>query len=150
MPSLLALKQLHMALAALSLLSYTLRGVWMMRQSPIAGRRWARVLPHVLYTALIAAGATLATLSGQWGTLWIWLKLALLMAFIAIGAIAFSPRNGLPRARRMSIWGMGLVLFLMIIAVAAYHHAVMAAGVPPASMAPVAPSLPAQQAHPGQ
>ncbi|MDE3009268.1 MAG: SirB2 family protein [Pseudomonadota bacterium] len=150
MPSLLALKHLHMALAALSLLVYALRGVWMMRQSPIAGRRWVRVLPHVLYTLLIVAGAALATLTGQWGALWIWLKLALLAAFIAIGTIAFSPRNSLPRARRMSVWGMGLVLFLMVFAVAAYHHAVMTAGVPPATMAPAAPSQPAQQAHPGQ
>ena len=135
----LALKHLHVLFAVLSLVTYTLRGVWTFRQSPLATSRAMRILPHVVYTAVIALGAALATLSGQWGQSWVWLKLALLVAFVAIGAFALSPRSTLPRARRISLWGMGLVLFLMVFAVAAHHHALMSAGVPPENMAPPAP-----------
>jgi uncharacterized membrane protein SirB2 len=145
----LALKHLHVAFAVLSLLVYTLRGVWTFRQSSLAATRWMRILPHVVYTGVIILGATLATITGQWGMSWVWLKLALLVAFVAIGAIALSPRNSLPRARRISLWGMGLVLFLMIFAVAAHHHALMTAGVPPASMSAPAdsPAVTAAPAH---
>lgn len=132
----LAIKHLHVGVAILSLLAYTLRGIWMIRQSPLAEARWVRIVPHIAYTALVLLGATLATLGGQWGFAWIWLKLALLVVFAAVGAFAFSPRSPLAPARRMSVWGMGLVLFLMIFAVAAHHHALMSAGVPPEAMQP--------------
>lgn len=138
----IALKHLHVAFAVLSLLTYVLRGIWTFRGSPLAASRWMRILPHVVYTAVILLGATLATITGQWGMSWVWLKLVLLVAFVAVGAIALSPRNSWPRARRISLWGMGLVLFLMIFAVAAHHHALMAAGVPPPADA-AAPDVPA-------
>jgi uncharacterized membrane protein SirB2 len=127
----LAIKHLHVTLAALSVLLYTLRGIWMLRGSALAQITWVRILPHIVYTALILAGAILATLSGQWGATWIWLKLALLGAVIALGVLAFSRRSTLPASRRMSVWGMGLVLFIMIFAVAAHHHALVTAGQPP-------------------
>jgi uncharacterized membrane protein SirB2 len=129
MPYLL-IKHLHLTLAALSLLFYALRGYWLIRASPSAESRWVRIFPHILYTALIGAGAALATLSGQWGQTWIWLKLCLLVAFVVLGVLAFSRRSTLPRARRISLWGMGLVLFIMIFAVAAHHHALTQAAVP--------------------
>lgn len=139
--SYLLLKHLHISLAGLALLAYIVRGIALLRGAGLASARLMRILPHVIYTALIVVGATLATLTQQWGMAWIWLKLALLAGFIAIGAFAFSPRSALPRARRASLWGMGLVLFLMIFATAAWHHAVLAAGSPPApAAATTAPS----------
>ena len=138
----LAIKHLHVTLALLTLALYTLRGIWMLRGSPLAQATWVRILPHLLYTALVVAGATLATLSGQWGATWIWLKLALLIAFIGLGVLSFSRKSQLPAARRMSVWGMGLVLYIMIFAVAAHHHALVNAGQPPGDSAAPA-SLPA-------
>ena len=145
----LAIKHLHGTLAALSVLLYTLRGIWMLRGSALARITWVRILPHIVYTGLVLAGATLATLSGQWGATWIWLKLVLLGAVIALGVLAFSPRSKLPASRRMSVWGMGLVLFIMIFAVAAHHHALANAGQPPgaddasaSTPAPVSPPHP--------
>ena len=133
----IAIKHLHVSLAALSLLLYALRGYWLIRGSASAQSTWVRIAPHLVYTLLIAAGATLATLSGQWGQTWIWLKLVLLLAFIALGALAFGRRLDLPASRRISLWGMGLVLFIMIFAVAAHHHSLMTAGEPlPAPAAP--------------
>lgn len=122
----LAIKHTHILLAVVTLLVFIVRGVMLMRRSPSVNAKLFRVLPHVLYTLLILAGATLATLSGQWGQTWIWLKLALLVVFVGLGVVVFRTGGTLPLSRRASIWGMALLIYIMIFAVAAHHHARMA------------------------
>ncbi len=123
--SYLALKHLHLALAGLAGLVYVVRGVLMIARSPVLESRLMRVLPHVVYTLLLVAGVSLATWSGQWNAAWIWIKLALLVAFVVLGALAFKRNSTLSHSRRITVWGMGLLVFIMIGAVAAHHHARM-------------------------
>jgi uncharacterized membrane protein SirB2 len=119
----LAIKHFHVAIAGLALLFYLLRGVLMILDSPWLASKSMRVLPHVFYTLLVLAGAALATLSGQWGQGWIWLKLALLVAFVALGFFAFRPASTLARGRRIGLWGLGLLVLLAIFGVAGQHRA---------------------------
>lgn len=132
--SYLALKHLHLGLAGLAIVLYLLRGIGLISGGgAFSGRIW-RILPHAIYTALLAAGATLATMGGLWTEAWLWTKLALLAGFVVLGAMALKPTSALPKGRRIGLWGMGLVVFVMILAVMSWRHARLNAAVPlPAS-----------------
>lgn len=88
--SYLALKHLHVSCVVLSGLGFLLRGRWMLLQSPMLGRRWVRVLPHIIDSSLLGSALTLAYLSGQYPLVNAWLtaKLLGLLAYIVLGAFA--------------------------------------------------------------
>ena len=48
----LALRNLHIACVVLSAAGFLLRGTWMLCDSPLLGRRWVRVVPHLVDSAL--------------------------------------------------------------------------------------------------
>jgi len=137
-----AIKHLHVTFAALSLLIFIVRGIFLAIDSPRLHSKLFRVLPHVIYTVLVLCGFALATLSGQWDQAWVWTKIVLLLVVIGFGVPAFKRNSSIPRSRRISFWGLGLVVFIMIFAVVAYHHAMMAP--PPPGAIAADPADPAQ------
>jgi uncharacterized membrane protein SirB2 len=62
----LAVKYVHVISVVLSVSGFFLRGLLMMRDSPLLGARWIRVLPHINDTVLLVAALTLAAMSGQY------------------------------------------------------------------------------------
>jgi len=84
------LKQLHVALVAASGVGFLLRGVLMLRTSPVLHARWLRVAPHVIDTGLLASAIALVVI-GAYDVLrspWLLTKIGLLMLYIALGTIA--------------------------------------------------------------
>lgn len=79
-----------MALAGLSLAGFILRAVWMWQGSPRLQARATRVLPHVIDTALLAAGVImLIQLSAPpWQFPWLMAKLGALLCYIVLGSVA--------------------------------------------------------------
>ena len=67
------LKYMHVACVVLSGTGFVLRGVWMMQGSPMLARRWVRVVPHVVDTALLASAIALAVMIGQYPLVHGWL-----------------------------------------------------------------------------
>ena len=61
-----AIKHLHMTFARLSIIGFVLRGVWMMRDSPMLGRRLVRILPHIIDTLLLVTAIALAVMIAQY------------------------------------------------------------------------------------
>ena len=55
-----ALKLLHLTTVALSLFLFLLRGVWMLRDSPLLAARWVRIVPHAVDTVLLGSALVLA------------------------------------------------------------------------------------------
>lgn len=112
------LKTLHMTLAALTFISFTLRGVGMLSESPWRRQRWARVLPHIIDTLLFATGLTLMFAIHQYpGTVpWITAKLLAVLVYIGLGMVAL--RFGGSRSARAGAWVAALVVFGYIYAVA--------------------------------
>ena len=117
----LAVKYVHVAAVAISFALFFLRGVWMMRGSPLLARRWVRIVPHVNDTVLLAAGVWLAVLLRQVPGIspWITAKLVGLVLYIALGMLAlrFLRRKG----ARIAAWLAALVVFGYIVAVAVSH-----------------------------
>ncbi|ATJ84579.1 SirB2 family protein [Halomonas beimenensis] len=84
------IKHLHMTLAGLSITFFLVRAWWAVRGSPRLGRRWVRVLPHLIDTALLGLGVWLMASLALWPHQQPWLaaKLLALVAYIGLGTLA--------------------------------------------------------------
>jgi len=99
----IALKHLHVTFVALSGLLFLVRGIWMLRASPNLEQRWARIVPHIVDTLLLASAIGLAVVSHQYpGQMpWLTAKVVGLVAYIVLGTSAAGPRACAPRL----LWG---------------------------------------------
>jgi len=107
------LKHIHAVAAAIVLILFVLRGIWMVADSPMLQRKWVRVLPHVNDTLLLLAAIGLATSTGL--VPFVIAKIAGLVLYIVFGTIA------LKRGRTKPI---RIVAFVAALAVLAYIFAV--------------------------
>lgn len=114
----LAVKYVHVISVVLSVSGFFLRGLLMMRDSPMLRARWIRVLPHINDTVLLVAALTLAAMSGQYPfvTDWVTAKVFGVMAYIILGALAL--RDASTRGMRIACWLASLAVFGWIVSVA--------------------------------
>lgn len=114
----IALKHLHLTFVALSGLLFLVRGIWMLRDSPRLQQRWARIVPHIVDTLLLASAIGLAVWSHQYpGQMpWLTAKVVALVAYIVLGAIAL--RRGRTRRTRILAFVGAVASFAYIVAVA--------------------------------
>ena len=110
-------KPLHLATAALSLGGFVLRGLWMLRDSPLRRARLTRILPHVNDTLLFGAGLWLLFATAQYPHQHPWLvaKLVAIIVYILLGLLAFRSQR---RAVRAAAFFAALAVFGYIVAVA--------------------------------
>lgn len=113
-----ALKHLHLTFVALSGLLFLVRGIWMLRESPRLQQRWARIVPHIVDTLLLASAIGLAVGSHQYpGQMpWLTAKVVALAAYIVLGTIAL--KRGRTRGVRTAAFVGALACFAYIVAVA--------------------------------
>jgi uncharacterized membrane protein SirB2 len=116
-----ALKHLHLATIAVTLILFVLRGIWMMADSARLQARWVRVLPHVNDTLLFSSGLGLAVLLRQYPFVdgWLTAKLLALLVYISLGTIAI--KRGKTRGQRVAAWIAALLVFGYMVAVARAH-----------------------------
>ncbi len=112
------LKYLHVGSVVLSGTGFVLRGVWMMRRSPMLARRWVRVVPHVVDTVVLASAIALAVMIRQYPLVHSWLtaKVLGLIAYIVLGTIAL--KRGRTRVVRITTFWGALLVFAYIVEVA--------------------------------
>lgn len=111
-------KYVHVTAAAISIVLFFVRGVWMLRQSPLRAQRWARIVPHLNDSVLLLAAIALAIMSGQYPVRLDWLsaKLAALVSYILLGMVAL--RFGRTPGIRTGAFVAALLMFAYIVAVA--------------------------------
>jgi uncharacterized membrane protein SirB2 len=111
MPGYLELKTLHIASALLSAAGFLLRSYWMLRGSPLLRHRLTRVLPHLVDTVLLTTAVALSVILHQYPLVHAWLtaKVAALLAYIVLGAIALN-YGRTPQVRRAALLGALLTL----------------------------------------
>ncbi|MCP5178575.1 MAG: SirB2 family protein [Pseudomonadales bacterium] len=84
----LALRNIHMALAILSVVGFILRAAWAFMGSPVLKSKPVRILPHVNDTLLLVLGVVLAYGLGWPVTSgWLAAKLVALLAYIGFGVV---------------------------------------------------------------
>lgn len=118
MSAYLIVKSLHVLCAALTLVSFTTRGIWMWRESPLLKQRWVRIVPHIVDTVLLGSAAVLTVITHQYPgpAAWLNAKIAGLLAYVALGMIAL--RRGRPMRVRRAAFFAALCVFAYIVLVA--------------------------------
>ncbi|QAU35422.1 SirB2 family protein [Janthinobacterium sp. 17J80-10] len=116
--SYLAIKHIHMTCAVISLLLFSLRGIWMLQESPLLQRRWVKIVPHAVDTLLLGSALVMVFWSGQYPFVQPWLtaKVIALVAYIVLGTIAL--KRGKTKAVRMTAFVAALAVFGYILKVA--------------------------------
>ena len=116
------LKHLHVTCVVLSGLGFSLRGWWMLNNSPMLGLRWVRIAPHLVDTLLLGSALTMAVLSGQYPFVQPWLtaKFFGLLAYILFGAMAL--KRGKTRLIRTRFLVLAVLSYAYIVSVALSRH----------------------------
>ncbi len=119
----IAIKFVHVGCVAISYALFVVRGVWMLRESRLLQRRWARIVPHVVDTILLASAVALAVMSQQYPLAngWLTAKVAGLLIYIGLGTIAL--KRGKTRGLRVAAWLAAQAVFFYIVAVALTRQA---------------------------
>jgi len=116
-----ALKHIHIACAGLSLGLFMLRGAWMFSGSPLLEARFARVVPHVIDTILLASAIGLMLIIRQYPFVqgWLTAKVVGLLVYIVLGTIAL--KRGRTRLQRGMAFFAALAVFAWIVLTARHH-----------------------------
>ena len=113
-----AVKIIHIISIIASYILFSLRGVWMIRDSPLLKQRWVKILPHVIDTILLVSAIALVTMIQQYPGFHIWLsaKIGGLLLYIFFGMIAL--RFGKTQSIKITSWVLAQIVFFYIVLVA--------------------------------
>jgi len=112
------LKTIHVTFVALSFAGFFVRGIWMLRESPVLQQRWVKITPQLVDTVLLVSAIVLA-IKMHFSPMeqpWLMAKIIALVVYIAVGLVAL--RLGRTRRVRLAAWLLGMVIFLYIVSVA--------------------------------
>jgi len=114
----LAIKHIHLTCVALSLILFLLRGGLALVSSDKLEKRWLKILPHIIDTALLVSALTLAFMIEQYPFVHHWLtaKVIALVVYIGLGTIAI--KRGKTKAIKATALAGALFSFIYIAAVA--------------------------------
>jgi uncharacterized membrane protein SirB2 len=118
MPDYFTLKTIHMSAAALSIVGFSLRYVWMIVDSPLRSRRMVKVVPHIVDTVLLASAIALAVQLrlAPWNAGWLGYKTIALFVYVGLGMVAL--RFGRTRGARITAGALAIAVFASIVWVA--------------------------------
>lgn len=115
------LKTIHITCVVLSFSLFFLRGLWMLRHSPIMQQRWVKIAPHSIDTILLTSAILLAWQLGYtpFDSPWLAAKILALLLYIGLGMLAF--RFAKTDSMRLVAWLSALLTFAYIVATAITH-----------------------------
>ncbi len=113
-----SVKLLHITCAVLSLAGFTLRGLWMLADSPRLRQRWVRIAPHIVDTLLLISALVLAVQMhlAPLQHPWLMAKIIALLLYIGFGTIAL--KRGKSKGVRGLAWVIAVLIFGYIVAAA--------------------------------
>lgn len=102
----------------LSIGGFFVRGILMIKVSPLLQARVSRIAPHIIDTVLLVSAVVLVS---RWGWMvlqqpWLITKIVALLVYIALGMIAL--REGRVMAVRIGAWLAAMLVFFYIVTVA--------------------------------
>lgn len=107
-------KHLHLTLAAISILLFTLRFIWTLIDSNQLTKKWVKITPHIVDTLLLALGVAMAVklAINPLEQLWLGEKILAIIAYIFTGYYTLK----LARNRTMQIIGyLGAIGWIMLV-----------------------------------
>ena len=118
MSAYLIFKALHVCTAIISILSFIIRGIWMMQSSSALDKKWVRITPHINDTLLLVSAIVLVIITAQYPgpAVWINAKIIGLIVYIVLGVIAL--KRGKTLIVRIIAWVGALASFAFVYATA--------------------------------
>lgn len=121
----MSIKLIHITCALLTIFLFSLRGVWMLVDSPVLQHKLVRISPHVIDSCLFVSGLGMAL--SLYATFfytqsWLMAKLLALVLYIVTGSIAL--KYGKTKKIRTCALIVALVIFIYIVMVALTHSPV--------------------------
>ena len=118
----LALRNVHIACAILTITLFVLRGGLMMADSPWQRNVVLRYLPHAVDTVLLTTALMLTTVLHQYpfAVGWLTTQVVLLVVYIVLGSIAL--KRGRTKTVRVAAFVAALVTVGYLVTVARAHH----------------------------
>ena len=112
------IKTIHVLSATISIIGFIIRGILMMRDSPLLQTGWMRIIPHIVDTVLLLSAVWLAVQFGfsPANSPWLTTKIIALLIYIGLGFVAL--RLGKTKQIRIVAWLIALLAFAYIVAVA--------------------------------
>ncbi|SES66320.1 Uncharacterized membrane protein SirB2 [Nitrosomonas marina] len=112
------IKMIHVSSVITSFLFFFVRGIWLIKDSPILHQRWVRILPHIVDTVLLTSAITLAFKIQQspFVDAWLTAKVIGILVYISLGMVAM--RFGKTRQTRIKAWIAAECVFIYIVLVA--------------------------------
>lgn len=112
------IKTIHLAAVLLSFCGFVLRAGWMLADSPMLGKRWVRVLPHIIDTVLLLSALWLVYLMSLplLQTNWLLAKIIALLLYIVLGTLAL--KRARTKLQRLMFALLAILVFLYIVSVA--------------------------------
>ncbi|MCP3863837.1 MAG: SirB2 family protein [Aestuariibacter sp.] len=108
------LKQIHIVLAVTTLISFVIRGYWMITDSSLLHHKLVKTIPHVIDTLLLSTAVALMMMAGfyPWILDWVAAKILLLLLYIVLGTIAL--KRGKTKAQRIAAFIAALICIGLI------------------------------------
>jgi uncharacterized membrane protein SirB2 len=112
------MKTIHLITLSITITGFLLRGVWMLRSSPLLKSKLVKNLPHYNDTILLISAVWAAALLGQYPFVNAWLTAKILgaIAYIVLGGVALT--YGRTKQIRVTAFAGALICFGYVVAVA--------------------------------
>jgi uncharacterized membrane protein SirB2 len=112
------IKIIHVTTALISISGFTLRGIWMLRDSPQLQAKWVKIIPHVNDTVLLLSAIILAVQMSQAPFVhgWLTAKVLGLLLYIGLGMVAL--RFGKTKPVKALAFLSAIIVFIYIVLVA--------------------------------
>jgi uncharacterized membrane protein SirB2 len=112
------IKTIHIATALISITGFTIRGIWMLRDSPQLQQKWVMIAPHINDTVLLLSAIILAVQTNQAPIVqgWLTAKVLGLLVYIGLGMVAL--RFGKTKPVKALAFLSAIVVFVYIVLVA--------------------------------
>jgi uncharacterized membrane protein SirB2 len=117
----LPLRSVHMACAALSILGFFIRWIWMLRDSPLLQKPAVKVVPHIVDSLLLLSAIVLVGIIGFGpNAAWLSAKIVGLIVYIVLGTFAL--KRGRTKGARAVFGVLAIIVFAFIASVARTHN----------------------------
>jgi len=111
-------KDIHITCVILTWLLFVVRGIWMLRDSPLLRKKLTRRIPPVVDTVLLVSAIVQAVNTHQYPITHAWLtvKLIAVLLYIVLGMVALT--YGSTKRIRIVAWIGAQICFFYVVAVA--------------------------------
>jgi uncharacterized membrane protein SirB2 len=112
------IKHLHITLAIISIGGFIIRGGLKIAGSRLMNKKWIKIIPHIIDTALLSCGLFMAFILGLTlsNSAWLMAKMIALLAYITFGMITL--RFAKTNALRSISYGLAIACFGYMLLVA--------------------------------